>query len=102
MSLPWLLCRVMRFKSISVTFTNEHGEEEVWSECSQPLSELLQHEIDHLDGVLITDIAEPHGIVSRVEFEKNPEFFLSDVDYFIVPTIDTPSTEPNPSLAHTN
>ena len=85
MSLPWLLCKVRRHDSISVSFTNEDGETEVWERCYRPLSELLQHELDHLDGVLITDIAESKGIVSRVELERSPELFRSQVDYFITP-----------------
>ena len=54
----------------------------------QPLSELLQHELDHLDGVLLTDRAlDQHSLISREEFEKDPERFAGEVDYFISPTI---------------
>lgn len=89
MSLPWVLCKVRRHVSISVEFSNEDGKLETWDRCDQALSELLQHEIDHLDGKLIVDIAEGggHGIVSRQEFESDPARFRSDVDYFIEPTI---------------
>eukprot|EP00750_Incisomonas_marina_P016297 INCI19084.1.p1 GENE.INCI19084.1~~INCI19084.1.p1 ORF type:complete len:234 (+),score=25.04 INCI19084.1:119-820(+) len=89
MSLPWILCKVRRHVSISVEFSNEDGKLESWEQCDQALSELLQHEIDHLDGKLIVDIAEGggHGIVSRQEFESDPARFRPDVDYFIEPTI---------------
>ena len=62
---------------------------EEWAEVAQPLSELLQHEMDHLDGVLIVDRAEGggRGIVSREEFEKDDARFREEVDYFIEPTI---------------
>ena len=52
MSLPWLLCRS---RSISIEFTDEQGGVQQWSDLGESLSELLQHELDHLDGILITD-----------------------------------------------
>jgi len=52
------------------------------------LSELLQHEIDHLDGVLSIDRAvSTRDIISREVYEKNIDYFHSQVDYFIKPTI---------------
>ncbi len=87
MSLPWILCAVRRHESISVEFTNEDGEREQWSEVDKPLSELLQHELDHLDGVLNIDLALPQGVVSREVFDQDPSAFKSHVDYFIEPTI---------------
>ena len=89
MSFPWIMCKVRRHNAISVAFRNEAGEQERWDRCSQPLSELLQHEIDHLDGKLIVDIVEGggHGIVSREEFDRDPKRFHAQVDYFIQPTV---------------
>ena len=87
MSLPWILCAVRRHESISVEFTNEAGEREHWSEVDKPLSELLQHELDHLDGVLIVDLALPQGVISREVFDQDPSAFKDQVDYFIEPTI---------------
>lgn len=83
MSIPWLLCKVERNARISVQFTNEDGALETWNELPEATSELLQHEIDHLDGVLIVDIAVGggHGIVSRHEYEKDPKRFSDDVSY---------------------
>lgn len=51
-------------------------------------SELLQHEIDHLDGILALD--QPfgtNGIVSRDVYEKSKEYFDQQVDYVIQPTL---------------
>ena len=88
MSLPWVLCAVRRHLSISVSFTNEQGQHERWERVPQPLSELLQHELDHLDGVLLTDRAlDQFSLGSRAEFEKDPERFADQVDYIIAPTI---------------
>ena len=109
MSLPWLLCKVRRHRSIGVAFTNESGETEQWDALPEATSELLQHELDHLDGVLITDRtqeltagaansgvgagagagADPmvQSIVSREEYERRRADFDAQVDYTIVPTI---------------
>ena len=85
MSLPWILCKVRRHESISVAFTNEEGETERWDEVPMALSELLQHEIDHLDGVLIVDrVVSSQGIVSREEMDRDPTLFQQEVDYFTV------------------
>lgn len=55
-SLPNLMVRVRRHVEITVNFTNEHGLTQSLT-VQHDLSELLQHEIDHLDGILATDRA---------------------------------------------
>ena len=57
LSVPDSIVRVMRHRSISVTFRDTHGDGHEWENLPEDLSELLQHEIDHLDGVLMTDRA---------------------------------------------
>ncbi len=59
LSLPWLMVRVARYESISVKWIDEAGKPQHWEKLNRALSELLQHEIDHLDGVLSTDRACP-------------------------------------------
>lgn len=53
MSFPGLLVRVMRHKDCTVHYKNEK-----WEDCeisfSGDMSELIQHEYDHLDGILST------------------------------------------------
>jgi peptide deformylase len=53
MSFPNLLVRVKRHRSLTVTYRNEHWQEQVWN-LTDDLAELLQHEVDHLDGILCT------------------------------------------------
>lgn len=53
MSFPNLLVNVKRHKSITVNYLDENWQPQSWG-MSDYLSELLQHEIDHLDGVLCT------------------------------------------------
>jgi peptide deformylase len=69
-SLPNLMVRVKRHVEITVDFTNEHGVAQtltVWDD----LSELFQHEIDHLDGILATDRAiDARSFAMRSEVMK--------------------------------
>ena len=84
MSFPSLLVRVRRHRSISVRFTTGEGECVVWEKLEPAVSELLQHEIDHLDGVLAVDHAlDRNAIVTRVAFDAHREHFRRQVDYVI-------------------
>ena len=101
MSLPWVLCRVRRHRNISVKFINENGHSEVWENLDESVSELLQHELDHLDGVLIIDrmLSACSGVVetsadtqfpmmiSRDEYNMARSRFDAMVDFAIIPTI---------------
>ncbi|MBS3808253.1 MAG: peptide deformylase [Bacteroidales bacterium] len=56
MSFPNLLVRVRRHKSCRIRFLNRDWKEQSWW-LEDDLSELLQHEYDHLDGILATQRA---------------------------------------------
>lgn len=51
MSFPMLLVKVRRFKSLLVSFRDENGEQQTW-DLKGDMAELIQHEYDHLDGIL--------------------------------------------------
>ncbi|HEX8328832.1 MAG TPA: peptide deformylase [Hymenobacter sp.] len=53
MSFPNLLVRVRRHQQVTVRYRDEHWQPQTWT-VQDGLSELLQHECDHLDGVLCT------------------------------------------------
>lgn len=53
MSFPNLHVKVSRHRSCTLTYRDENWEEQIW-ELDGDLSELLQHEVDHLDGILAT------------------------------------------------
>ncbi|HEY8460412.1 MAG TPA: peptide deformylase [Blastocatellia bacterium] len=55
-SIPDLMIRVRRHVEVEVSYTDEHGAQRQMK-ASGDLSELLQHEIDHLNGILATDRA---------------------------------------------
>lgn len=88
MSFPDLLVRVQRARSLSLEYVDEHGTRKEWRELDRAVSELLQHEIDHLDGVLAVDRAiDARSLVMRAEYERNRDHFDAQVDYAIVPTV---------------
>jgi peptide deformylase len=51
MSFPNLLVRVKRYKRITISFLDLNFENHIWY-LEDDMSELLQHEYDHLDGIL--------------------------------------------------
>jgi len=69
-SFPDILARVERSYSIEVAFVDKQGKRKRLK-ATGALSELLQHEIDHLSGVLAIDRAiDAKHIILRSEYEK--------------------------------
>ncbi len=54
MSFPNLLVQVNRYKSLKIKFLNRIFEPQEWLIEEPKMAELVQHEYDHLDGVLCT------------------------------------------------
>lgn len=57
LSIPGVNGDVKRYDKLKVKGLNRHGEEQLM-EVEGFLARVFQHEIDHLNGVLFTDIAE--------------------------------------------
>ena len=53
MSFPNLLVKVKRHQSLTLEYLDENWEKQSWT-VEGAISELVQHEYDHLDGVLCT------------------------------------------------
>ncbi len=104
LSLPDMMVRVRRSEQIQVEWMgiNDNGQEQqyIWApeQLQFDLSELLQHEVDHLEGRLATDIVEDYevneenygqgglghpSIVSRSEFLNHLDHYKSYVNYII-------------------
>ena len=58
LSVPDVLVHVRRHRSISLIYRDHRFRLRRWNRLPLDLSELVQHEIDHLNGVLMTDLAE--------------------------------------------
>ena len=81
MSFPDLFVRVERHAAIEVAYTDATGARVDWSIDRPDHAELLQHEIDHLDGVLAVDRAtDRDALVDRAVFEASPAAFRARVD----------------------
>jgi peptide deformylase len=67
-----IFMQVERHREITVRYQNLQGEwRQIQAGEERNLSELLQHEIDHLDGILAVDrIADIRTMCTREEFEK--------------------------------
>ena len=57
-SLPGRLVRVRRHRSVSLRYRDLAGRARQWERLPPDLAELVQHELDHLDGVLMSDRAD--------------------------------------------
>lgn len=86
MSFPEKMVRLRRHKSISLTYLSRDGKIHEWDRLGQAEAELLQHEIDHLSGILAVDHAEL--TIPRNEYLARKEDMDAQVDYRIGSTID--------------
>ena len=90
LSFPHLMVCVRRHKHISVDYVDEKGVSKQWLDCPQDISELLQHELDHLDGVLAVDVAVPPArnptspsVVDRALWLAERELHMTYVDDYV-------------------
>lgn len=66
-----IFMQVERHREITVRYQNLDGKTLEFEAGDDRLSELLQHEIDHLDGILAIDrVVDVKTICTREEFEK--------------------------------
>ena len=71
MSLPFIAAEVERHCSIDVVYRDEKRTTCTLKNLSPNMSELLQHEIDHLDGIVMTDrLISGGAIIKRELVEK--------------------------------
>lgn len=70
-SFPNLLVKLERSERIRLRYADETGQTRVL-EAAGALSELVQHEVDHLDGVLAIDRAlDRNSLATREEFLRS-------------------------------
>jgi peptide deformylase len=56
LSVPNVLVEVRRHASVSLTYRDHRFRLRRWNRLPRDLAELIQHEVDHLNGVLMTDL----------------------------------------------
>ncbi|MBU0607684.1 MAG: peptide deformylase [Armatimonadetes bacterium] len=77
LSLPTLQAEVRRAQEVVVTGLDENGEK-IRVEAEGLLARCLQHEVDHLDGVLFIDRAEAESIGWMVPDESEEDGYRLD------------------------
>jgi peptide deformylase len=81
MCFPDLLVRVRRHAAITVRHTAEDGRRVELGFDDPREAELIQHELDHLDGILAVDRAlDRESLVTRAAFARHRERFAAMVD----------------------
>jgi peptide deformylase len=67
-----IFMQVERHREVTVRYQDLSGEwHEIKAGAERDLSELLQHELDHLDGILAVDrVTDIRTLCTREEFEK--------------------------------
>jgi peptide deformylase len=70
-SFPGLLVYLERHQSVGLRFQDEEGVTRELT-ADSALSELLQHEMDHLDGILAIDrrLGDGESLATREEWER--------------------------------
>ena len=66
MSIPKLRGKVKRYKEIELTYFNEKGEKVV-KQVSNFFARLIQHECDHLDGIVFLERVKEHNCFATLE-----------------------------------
>jgi len=86
LSLPGLYGQVTRPERINVTSYSINGDEFV-AELDGLLARVVQHETDHLDGILFTDrLTETGKLQVRPEMEKFEREFAYDREHGTIPS----------------
>ena len=81
MSFPDLLVKVQRYTSVCIKYRDIYGNEQTWENMDRSQSELLQHEIDHLHGIMAIDRAvDKDSIIYKSVFHKNKAQFLKNME----------------------
>lgn len=76
LSFPGIQVKVKRFQKITLEAINEDNEKIVLENCEGLLARCIQHELDHLDGVLFVDRISPtdklliHGKLKKLSKQK--------------------------------
>lgn len=69
MSVPSIRGKVERYKNIELTYYNEKGEK-ITKQLNGFFARLIQHECDHLDGIVFLEKVGPKGLATLDNINK--------------------------------
>lgn len=76
MCFPALAVMVRRADAIRVAYRTLDGSDAVLASDSPEHAAVIQHELDHLDGILLLDrAADTRSIISREAYAQDPDMF---------------------------
>ena len=76
MCFPSLAVMVWRADAIRVAYRTLDGSDAILASESADVSAVIQHELDHLDGILVIDqAADTKSIISREAYAQEPDTF---------------------------
>lgn len=76
MCFPDLMVMTRRAAEIAVNYRTLDGRTAVLRDITPDTAAVIQHEVDHLDGILHVDRAvDSRGIISRKAYGKDPAYF---------------------------
>jgi peptide deformylase len=84
LSFPNIYFPITRPARITVEALDEKGQEILLEDVDGLLARVIQHECDHLDGVMILDRAQPHikkqALRAYATFDQQSEEFITIID----------------------
>lgn len=83
-SFPDMLVKVRRHKTVSCRYFDNNNTQVELLNVEQSLAELLQHEVDHLEGLSSFDRMDGYSaVIHRNVYEANKKEFDAHVDFSI-------------------
>ena len=64
-----LFGRLVRFTELTISYIDEKGNKQEKT-CSGLLARVIQHEMDHIDGILFTDHVDSEKLINREAYQQ--------------------------------
>ncbi|MCE1188304.1 MAG: peptide deformylase [Ignavibacteria bacterium] len=78
LSLPGFVGKVRRAETVSIRFRDRYGIEQTLTR-SKEMARCIQHEIDHLEGILYTDLVEESFLIEEDTEQEKPLSFFQEI-----------------------
>lgn len=90
LSIPGIRALVPRPRAITLSYTSPNGERIQGYACEGFLARVIQHEVDHLDGIVIFDRVESPGeIICETEYNRMLQAACSEI-FNVLPSDENP------------
>jgi peptide deformylase len=70
------MVRLSRAASLTLSWQDQRGRPQLWEHVDRAHSELIQHEVDHLNGILAIDHAQDRdALIAREAYEADRSYY---------------------------